>query len=163
MTQAQPDALAPHAMGDAEVDALAARVLGGLRTRAGAAPRAPAAGSAAAAACGGRAFCTRADRSSPLEAVFVAEPAEAVAAVDGGASVVLLDNFAPGPALQDAVRAVRAAAKRRGSPMQIEASGGVRLENVRAFAECGVDRVSIGALTHSAPALDLSMLVEERR
>jgi nicotinate-nucleotide pyrophosphorylase (carboxylating) len=39
----------------------------------------------------------------------------------------------------------------------------VRLDNVRAYAECGVDRVSIGALTHSAPALDLSMLVEERR
>lgn len=88
---------------------------------------------------------------------------EAVAAVEGGASVVLLDNFAPGPALQDAVRAVRAAAARVGRPVQIEASGGVRLENVRAFAECGVDRVSIGALTHSAPALDLSMLVEERR
>jgi nicotinate-nucleotide pyrophosphorylase (carboxylating) len=45
----------------------------------------------------------------------------------------------------------------------VEASGGVRLENVRAFAECGVDRISIGALTHSAKALDLSMLVEERR
>ena len=102
--------------------------------------------------------------SHPAPVVAEAQTeAEAVAAVDGGASVVLLDNFAPGPALQDAVRAVRAAAKRRGTPMQIEASGGVRLENVRAFAECGVDRVSIGALTHSAPALDLSMLVEERR
>lgn len=88
---------------------------------------------------------------------------EAVAAVEGGASIVLLDNFAPGPALQDAVRAVRAAAAKAGRAVQVEASGGVRLENVRAFAECGVDRVSIGALTHSAPALDLSMLVEERR
>ena len=89
--------------------------------------------------------------------------AEAVAAVDGGDSVVLLDNFPPGPSLQDAVRAVRAAAAKKCGKVAIEASGGVRLDNVRAYAECGVDRVSIGALTHSAPALDLSMLVEERR
>lgn len=89
--------------------------------------------------------------------------AEAVAAVKGGASVVLLDNFAPGPILREAVAAVRQAAKERGTPIEIEASGGVRLENVRAYAVCGVDRISIGALTHSAPALDLSMLVEERR
>lgn len=88
---------------------------------------------------------------------------EAVAIVRGGASVVLLDNFAPGPSLREAVAAVRAAAVQRGRPVEVEASGGVRLENVRAFAECGVDRISIGALTHSAPALDLSMLVEERR
>ncbi|MGE3175667.1 MAG: carboxylating nicotinate-nucleotide diphosphorylase [Planctomycetota bacterium] len=88
--------------------------------------------------------------------------AEAVAAVEGGAAVVLLDNFEPGPALTAAVQAVRAAAARRGSRVATEASGGVRLDNVRAFAECGVDRISIGALTHSAPALDLSLLVEER-
>ena len=42
----------------------------------------------------------------------------------------------------------------------LEASGGVTLTNVRAVAETGVDRISVGALTHSAPALDLSMLVE---
>lgn len=88
---------------------------------------------------------------------------EAVAAVAGGASVVLLDNFAPGPGLVDAVRAVREAAVAVARKVAVEASGGVRLENVRAFAECGVDRISIGALTHSAKALDLSMLVEERR
>jgi nicotinate-nucleotide pyrophosphorylase (carboxylating) len=40
---------------------------------------------------------------------------------------------------------------------EIEASGGVGLENVRALAEAGVDFVSVGALTHSAPALDLSL------
>jgi len=39
----------------------------------------------------------------------------------------------------------------------IEVSGGVRLETVRAIAETGVDRISIGALTHSAPALDLAL------
>ena len=88
---------------------------------------------------------------------------EAQAAVRGGAAVVLLDNFAPGPDLRAAVAAVRAAAAAARTPVEVEASGGVRLDNVRAFAECGVDRISIGALTHSAPALDLSLLTEERR
>jgi nicotinate-nucleotide pyrophosphorylase (carboxylating) len=85
---------------------------------------------------------------------------EALAAVRGGASVVLLDNFAPGPDLRDAVAAVRSAAAAAGRSIEVEASGGVDLGNVRAFAECGVDRISIGGLTHSAPALDFSLLVE---
>ena len=46
--------------------------------------------------------------------------------------------------------------------MQIEASGGVNLDNVRAYADAGVDRISVGALTHSAPALDFSMLITNR-
>ncbi len=40
---------------------------------------------------------------------------------------------------------------------ELESSGGIDLSNVRAYAEAGVDRISIGALTHSAPALDLSL------
>ena len=44
---------------------------------------------------------------------------------------------------------------------EIEVSGGIRLENVRAYAETGVDYISVGALTHSAPALDLSLEIEE--
>jgi nicotinate-nucleotide pyrophosphorylase (carboxylating) len=44
---------------------------------------------------------------------------------------------------------------------EIEASGGMRLENVRPYAETGVDYISVGALTHSAPALDLSLEIEE--
>lgn len=85
---------------------------------------------------------------------------EAVAAVRGGAVVVLLDNFSPGEPLRAAVAAVRAAAKAGGRSVLVEASGGVDLRSVRAFAECGVDRISVGALTHSAPAVDLSLLVE---
>ena len=85
---------------------------------------------------------------------------EAAAAVRGGAAIVLLDNFAPGPQLTAAVHAVRTAARASGRPVQTEASGGVELATVRAFAESGVDRISIGALTHSAPAADLSLLVE---
>lgn len=99
-------------------------------------------------------------QSAPVVAEARTE-AEAVAVTEGGAAVVLLDNFAPGPPLLRAVQAVRNAATRRGRPVEVEASGGVRLDNVRAFADCGVDRISIGALTHSATALDLSLLVEE--
>jgi nicotinate-nucleotide pyrophosphorylase (carboxylating) len=43
---------------------------------------------------------------------------------------------------------------------QLEASGGIDLSTVRAVAETGVDFISVGALTHSAPALDLSLLLE---
>ena len=44
---------------------------------------------------------------------------------------------------------------------EVEVSGGMRLESVRAYAETGVDYISVGALTHSAPALDMSLEVEE--
>jgi len=87
---------------------------------------------------------------------------EAVAAVRGGARVVLLDNFEPGAPLRAAVDAVARAAADVGHDVQTEASGGITLETVRAFAESGVQRISVGALTHSAPAVDLSLLVEER-
>ena len=45
--------------------------------------------------------------------------------------------------------------------VKLESSGGVTLETVRAIAETGVDRIAIGALTHSAPALDLGLDIEE--
>lgn len=71
------------------------------------------------------------------------------AALAAGADWVLLDNMAP-DMLRDAV------ARCRGRAIT-EASGGVSLDTVRQIAECGVDRISIGALTHSAPALDLGL------
>lgn len=87
------------------------------------------------------------------------DEAEALAAVDGGADVVLLDNLSV-----DRMRAVtprlRDAAARLGQALEVEASGGITLENIAAVAETGVDRISIGALTHSAPALDLSFYLE---
>jgi nicotinate-nucleotide pyrophosphorylase (carboxylating) len=58
--------------------------------------------------------------------------------------------------LQEAV----SAARRDGARPELEASGGVTLENVAEVAASGVDNVSVGALTHSAPALDLSMTIE---
>lgn len=66
-----------------------------------------------------------------------------------GIDVVLLDNMP--------LEVMREAVALRPSTVQLEASGGITLENIRAVAETGVDFVSIGALTHSAPSLDLSL------
>jgi nicotinate-nucleotide pyrophosphorylase (carboxylating) len=98
-------------------------------------------------------------QSDPVVAE-ASDEVQAAAAVRGGAAVVLLDNFAPGPALRSAVAAVRSAARAAGRRVLVEASGGVGPHNARAFAECGVDRISVGAVTHSPRALDLSLLVE---
>ena len=72
--------------------------------------------------------------------------------IEAGADRLLLDNMSP-VELQKAV----AVARRSGDGPELEASGGIDLVNVREIAETGVDYVSVGALTHSAPALDLSM------
>ncbi len=77
-------------------------------------------------------------------------------AVAAGADRLLLDNMDP-EGLRQAVAAVRGDGE--GSP-KLEASGGVTLENVAEVAATGVGFVSVGALTHSAPALDLSMRIE---
>ncbi len=69
-----------------------------------------------------------------------------------GVRRILLDNMDL-ETLQEAV-------ERTGGRARLEASGGVTLETVRAVAETGVDFISVGALTHSAPALDLSLLIE---
>jgi nicotinate-nucleotide pyrophosphorylase (carboxylating) len=70
-------------------------------------------------------------------------------AVEAGADIILLDNFKP-PQLHEAVHLIAGRAK-------TEASGGVNLTTVRAIAETGVDFISVGALTHSAPAVDLGL------
>lgn len=73
-------------------------------------------------------------------------------ALAAGAERILLDNMS--------LDELREAARRARGRATLEASGGVSLETVRAIAETGVDYVSVGALTHSAPALDLSLLLE---
>src|SRR5712692_1128712 len=90
--------------------------------------------------------------SIQIEVRNEAELREALAA---GAECVLLDNAPPVEAarLIAIARAVRPACV-------IEISGGVNLSNVRAFAEAGADYISVGAITHSAPAADLSLLVD---
>ena len=71
--------------------------------------------------------------------------------------VILLDNMSPALVWQ-AVEQVRARDPER--KIRTEASGGITLANVREFAEAGVDWISVGALTHSAPAVDLSFEIE---
>jgi nicotinate-nucleotide pyrophosphorylase (carboxylating) len=75
--------------------------------------------------------------------------------IEAGADRLLLDNMSP-VELREAV----AVAQRSGDGPELEASGGIDLVNVREIAETGVDYVSVGALTHSAPALDLSMTMD---
>lgn len=83
-----------------------------------------------------------------VEAGTLAEVREALRA---GAGVILLDNLTPGQ--------VRAALKVIAGRTMVEVSGGVRLDTLRDYALPGVDVISIGALTHSAPAADLSLTV----
>ncbi|HBR90314.1 MAG TPA: nicotinate-nucleotide diphosphorylase (carboxylating), partial [Microbacterium sp.] len=78
------------------------------------------------------------DRLDQLDAVLAA-----------GVGTIMLDNFS----LDD----LRAGVQRIGGAAIVEASGGVSLEQVRAIAETGVDVISVGALTHSARALDLGL------
>lgn len=73
-------------------------------------------------------------------------------ALSGSPAIVLLDNMSP------AIMAKAVELRNRQAPgVQLEASGGVTLETVAEIAKTGVDRISIGALTHSAPALDLAL------
>lgn len=77
-------------------------------------------------------------------------------ALEAGVDLVLLDDFP----LDQVRRAVEErAARGLGRLPRLEASGGITLENVRAFAETGIERVSVGAVTHSAPWLDVSLKV----
>lgn len=81
--------------------------------------------------------------------IEVKTPEEASEAAEGGADIIMLDNMS----LDNMRRAVQLIKGRA----LIEASGGVTLANVRAIAETGVDLISVGALTHSVRALDISL------
>jgi nicotinate-nucleotide pyrophosphorylase (carboxylating) len=85
-------------------------------------------------------------------AVEVRDPAEIDEALQAGAPRLLLDNMTPAE--------LRVVVEHVDGRAELEASGGVTLETIREIAASGVQFVSIGALTHSAPALDLSLLLE---
>jgi nicotinate-nucleotide pyrophosphorylase (carboxylating) len=72
-------------------------------------------------------------------------------ALAAGADVILLDNFNPA----ETRKAVDIVARR----VPVESSGGITLDNVRDFADAGVDYISVGALTHSVPAVDIHLRV----
>ena len=107
------------------------------------------------AVCGGVGAAVRQARSHAsallrieVECTTLAEVQEAV---DAQADIILLDNMTT-PQMREAVQLVNGRAL-------LEASGNMNLERVREVAETGVDFVSVGALTHSAPAADLSMAI----
>jgi len=105
-----------------------------------------------AAAGGVRIAVERAQTRAPhglrveVEVTTLAELDEALAA---RAEIILLDNMSPAQ-VKDAVARIAGRAR-------VEISGGVTLDTVRAYAEAGADLISVGALTHSAPAVDLSL------
>ena len=81
------------------------------------------------------------------------------AVLEAGADVVLLDNMAP-PVLREAVAISRDHTSRTGRAVILEASGGLTLANAHDVAATGVDFISVGALTHSSPVLDLGLDLE---
>ena len=85
--------------------------------------------------------------------VEVKSQEEALEAADLKPDRILLDNFTPS--------AIMAVLKRMTPGPEIEVSGGIRLANVRDFALPGVSYISVGAITHSAPAIDLSLVMDE--
>jgi nicotinate-nucleotide pyrophosphorylase (carboxylating) len=84
--------------------------------------------------------------------IEVDRPDQIDEALAAGAQMLLLDNFTP--------EQVAAAVARIGGRVPVEVSGGIRLDNVRAYAEAGPDYIAVGALTHSAPAVDISLDIE---
>jgi len=108
-----------------------------------------------AALAGGVAAAVRAARDAFPELTLEVEcrtRAEVDEALDAGAPKILLDNMEPDELREMVVRVAGRA--------ELEASGGIGLGQLRAYAQTGVDWISIGALTHSAPALDLSLILE---
>lgn len=90
--------------------------------------------------------------------VEVATLAQVQEALTAKADILLLDNMSP-EKVREAVEVVKAVEPNDKRTL-LEASGGITLANIRAYAEAGVDLISIGALTHSAPAVDISFKIK---
>jgi nicotinate-nucleotide pyrophosphorylase (carboxylating) len=99
-----------------------------------------------------RRACERAPELAGTLEVEVRDPEEIEQALAAGAPRLLLDNM-------DASQ-LRAAVAQVAGRAELEASGGVTLQTLRPLAETGIEWISMGALTHSAPALDLSLIVD---
>ena len=105
-----------------------------------------------------RTACRKAKAGAPRSRNIIVEVeslADVRQALAGRADIILLDNMTPATVRQ-AIRLIKGRAL-------VEVSGGITLQNVRAMAAAGPDRISIGALTHSAPAATLSLVLEPRR
>jgi nicotinate-nucleotide pyrophosphorylase (carboxylating) len=80
-------------------------------------------------------------------------------ALTNGAEAILLDNMSADDVRRAVERCSKQEERKSGGRIPIECSGGIHLENVRAYAETGVDFISVGLLTHSTHAADMSMRV----
>ena len=89
--------------------------------------------------------------------VEVESPEDALTAIKAGADIVMLDNFPP-EKIRETVELINQENLR--DKVIIEASGNVTLENIAEFGKTGVDVISMGCITHSAPALDFSLKLE---
>src|SRR5580765_773259 len=96
--------------------------------------------------------------SQPIE-VEVRSLAELEEALTHGAEAILLDNMSVEDVGRAVERCAHAGDRKMGGRIPIECSGGIKLENVRAYAETGVDFISVGLLTHSTHAADMSLRV----
>ena len=96
--------------------------------------------------------------TQPIE-VEVRNLEELEEALAGGAEAILLDNMSPEDVRCAVERCVQPNAVKEGGRIPMECSGGIRLDNVRAYAETGVDFISVGLLTHSPQAVDMSLRV----
>jgi len=101
-------------------------------------------------------------KHAKLRAAFVEVECDTLEQVERvltmSADLVLLDNMPP-----ETLRQAVTLRDRLAPAVELEASGGVTLETIRAIAETGVDRIAVGALTHSAPALDIGLDIDPRK
>jgi len=86
--------------------------------------------------------------------VEVANQSQLLEAIDAQADVIMFDNMKP-----DEIRECVKLSREKAPGTLLEVSGGVKLENVRELAQCGVDMISVGAITHSAAAVDISLSI----
>ena len=98
-------------------------------------------------------FKNRGYKNVEVEVENIAEFREAL---EAGADIIMLDNMKP-EEIKKAVKLRGSRVKGGGLRVLLEASGGINLENVKKIAKTGVDRISIGRLTHSAPSIDFSL------
>ena len=94
-----------------------------------------------------KAYCKEKDKDLKIE-VEVRDTPEILEALEAGVDRIMLDNFSP--------ERTREAVKLIGGRVEVESSGGITLDTLRDYGECGVDFISVGALTHSVKGLDMS-------
>lgn len=113
------------------------------------------AGSITAAITRAQDYCRKNNKNLKIEIEVRNEDEIREALATNGADRIMLDNFTP-ERTKTAVEIIRSWEKHSGRHIEIESSGGITIDTIREYALCGVDFVSVGALTHSVKSLDMS-------